>query len=173
MKRSTRIAGIFVLLMLLIAAIASADPYLGTIYVSDGGTANNINTTCADAGIQGDGGAVVPDGGLTDVLYGGCGFNIPPGAWVTVQCRSDMHVNTDVTTCDTVTCPKISPEQWLSMPVSRTPRAYAFTRFSGVVNYDGGLNSATVNYANGLVSIKPADGGSTGVCGVWVQPESR
>ncbi len=171
MKRSTRFLAVFV--VILSVASALADPYLGTITVSDGGTANNINTTCLDAGRRSDGG-IASDGGVTDFLYAGCGFDIAPGTILTVQCRGDTHVNTDVSTCAMYTCPKIYAEQWLTMPVSRSQRGYSFTRYDGTLAANGTtLNSATVNYSNGLVSIIPADGGTTASCSIYAQTEVK
>ncbi len=151
---------------------ARADGYIGRIYVHDGGSASNFSTTCRDAGIQGDGGTVVPDGGSTDLLYGGCGFGITAGSTLSVQCRQDCQVNADVTSCDAITCPRLFAGQWLTMPVLKKS-TNQFTRFSGWVDYDGGLASANATYSGGVFAVSPADAGNSCDCMLLTQPDLR
>lgn len=161
-----------ILASLLIASIAGAADYLGTILVTDGGTANNVTTTVRDAGIQSDGGLVTADGGATDLIWAGYGFNVPVGTHAIIQCRQDCHVNTDAFGCDAGTCPRLYGEQWLQLYVAHN-KGLTYTRFDGIVQADGGLESATQTYRGGIIAISPADGGANCTCQVWADPEPK
>lgn len=161
----------FLLAALLIASTAWGLDKLGTIYVTDGGTANNVTTTVRDAGLQADAG-VITDGGATDFLWAGNGFNIPVGTNSVIECRQDCHINTDVFGCDAGTCPRLYGEQWLQLYVAHN-KGLTYTRRDGTVLVDGGLQGTTTSYFGGFVAISPADGGTTCICDVYANPEPK
>ncbi len=165
--------------VLLLTLAAHADPYLGVIRVYDGGSANNVTTTCLDAGFDADGG-VITDGGPNAFMYAGCGFNIAPGTWITAQSATDCHVNTDVKACavastqnDSVApCPRLMAYNWLSMPATKK-LSLTYVRPDGILLYDGGLSTSTQSYNGAFVSVSPADGGSTCSMFIWGQLEKK
>lgn len=139
------------------AGVLAGEKYLGTIYVYDGGTSNNCETTTLDAGLFADGG-VFGDGGL---LYANASFSIPAspsGQPITVVCPTNVYTLPDVRGCDAGRCPPWYAGQWL--PTTTTPIvAFSYTAFTGSLFSDAGLASETRTCSGGLVAISPMDGG--------------
>ncbi len=160
-----------VLVALLVSSVAFGLDKLGTIYVTDGGTSNNVVTTVRDAGRQADGG-IISDGGSTDFLWAGAGFTVKVGTYPVVECRQDCHVNTDVYGCDAGMCPRIYGES-LMQPYVAHSKSLTYTRYTGVVQSDGGLAATTSFYSGGFIAVSPADGGAACTCEVWADPVPR
>ncbi len=144
----------------------AGERYLGTLYVRDGGSTNNAETTRLGTGIQGDGGLVVADGGATDSLYSRASFVVPSNAKLSLQCRGDSYVGVDVRGCDAGRCLRL-PGEYLLPTSTGEQKTFTVTYFTGVVNYDGGLATATATYSGGLVAASPCDGGASLTCDVF------
>ncbi len=152
-------------LLLVTGCIGSAlagEMYLGTIYVVDGGTANNANTTKVDAGFTADGGA-------SSDRYVAGGFAIPAQSKITLQEQTRTAlVGANVATCDAGRCLLLSIAQ--IFPSSTGPAVnVGVSTTSPVLLSDAGLSITTSTYRGGVVSVAPVGG----ACCVAVDVYSR
>lgn len=162
------LAAVFLALATSLPALAGENLYLGTIFVYDGGTSNNCETTTRAAGREWDGGTI-SDGGSTDFLYTNAGFALPAsysGQPVTQVCATDVRTLTGVRGCDAGRCPPWYATQWL--PTTLTPiTAYSYTAYTGALFFDAGLAFTTNTCSGGLIAISVAPGNSYAECQIY------
>lgn len=156
-------------LLLVVAALAllpscssawAGESYLGTIYVWDGGSANNATTTVPDAGRDVDGG-LITDGGATQVRWVSAGFVIPTQNKISLQDQTyDSLVGTGIPACtSTAKCLRLGRGQLLPSSTGSAANPVTVTSASTNLLSDGGINYVTSTYNGGLVSVAAVDGG--------------
>lgn len=144
---------IFAVAALLFLALASITPawagdkLIGTILVTDGGTASNRTTGYTAYACPSN-------------VNGGC-FEVGVNNIIDVQCVEDCFVCLDMSGCDAGTgvalgAGMLLPESTASIAITNTGKAY---------NSDGGSAGHSVTYTGGWISVSPwnTDAGGTTV----------
>lgn len=137
---------LLVAVSLLVATSFAGEKLLGTIVVTDGGTASNRTTGWTAYACPSN-------------VNGGC-FGIGSPTIISVQCDQDCLVCTDMAGCDAGTGVKLGAQQLL--PTSTGQAVYLSGR---AYNSDGGTTGTLVSYTGGWVSVAPwsTDGGGSTV----------
>ncbi len=164
----TFIGGLGCLALLLPLDVWAGELYLGTIFVTDGGTANNANTTVTDAGRDGDGGLII-DGGVYATRYVSAAFAIPvnPGKITLQEQNRASFVGVQVPACDAGRCLSLAAAE--KFPTSTGAAiTVVYSAASQNLLYDAGINYTSITYTGGVVSVAPVSG-----CCVAVDVYSR
>ncbi len=170
-------AGTLTLLAFAPAIAHAGEDLLGTIFVTDGGTASNVTTTLPDAGRLLDGGLQsAADGGANPTRWFSAAFPIPAYARLSVQCRDNAHVGVNVESCtppanstSRSTCPRVSAEVLFPTSVNTITKNRSVSCIQPNLLADGGVDTQTCTILGGVVSVAPADGGVSAVCDVYTR----
>ncbi len=176
LRVAAQLLGVAVIALAWLATFATFIPsawagelYLGTIYVTDGGTANNANTTVTDAGRDGDGGLII-DGGVYATRHVSAAFAIPvnPGKITLQEQNRASFVGVQVPACDAGRCLSLAVAE--KFPTSTgSAITVVYSAASQNLLYDAGVNYTSITYTGGVVSVAPA----VGACCVAVDVYSR
>lgn len=135
---------IFAAAVCVATVVFAGEKLLGTITVTDAGTASNRTTGYrAYATTE--------------------SFVIAPPSKISIQCDQDSMVGTDVSGCDAGTCVRLAANQLLPTSVDTV------RNLSGCAwNSDGGTGCVNVTYSGGWVAVSvTTDAGNVAVCRVF------